>query len=68
MQHKVRNVYSKKQQFTTGLRKKHMEWKIFPYFTVLSPEQYSHMKNLNQDHKQNHVKKIESIESDLLTL
>lgn len=36
MQLKVLNAYSKKQQFTTSLRKKHMETKIFLFFTVIS--------------------------------
>lgn len=34
VQLKVWNAYSKKQQFTTGLRKKHMESNIFPFSAV----------------------------------
>lgn len=58
MQLKVWNACSKKQQFTSGLRKKHMESKFFFLFLPLfpSPEQYLHMKHLNQDHKQNHAR------------
>lgn len=56
MQFKVWNAYSKKQQFTTGLRKKHMESKIFLFLLLFSsPEQYLHVKHLNQDHKENHA-------------